>query len=147
MSLKSIAATLAAASIAMFGATFPVLAQDAASEFSLELNNAADTTAGGCRLTYVASNRTGTALSKTSYEVAVFDGDGVVTRILVLEFGALSEGKTKVVQFDLADQPCANISRIVVNNISECTAADGSASDLCLSNLVTGSRATIQFGL
>ena len=125
----------------------PAVAQDSP-EFSLELNNAADTGAGGCRLTYVASNRTGVELAQTAYEVAVFNGEGVVSRILVLEFGALTVGKTKVVQFDLSDQTCADISRIVVNDVSECTLVDGSGSgDFCLSGLVTASRSTIQFGI
>lgn len=124
----------------------PVAAQDAA-EFSLELNNAAETTAGGCRLTYVATNNTGEELGQTAYEVAVFNADGVVSRILVLEFGALTVGKTKVVQFDLSDQPCSDISRIVVNDVSACTLSDGTEGDFCLSGLVTGSRGPIQFGI
>lgn len=137
--------TLSAGLAAMAAA--PVAAQDAA-EFSLELNNAAETSAGGCRLTYVATNKTGTELAQTAYEVAVFNAAGVVSRILVLEFGALTVGKTKVVQFDLADQGCADISRIVVNDVAACTLADGSGQgDFCLSGLVTASRATIQFGI
>lgn len=125
----------------------PVAAQDAP-EFSLELNNAAETTAGGCRLTYVATNKTGQELGQTAYEVAVFDADGVVSRILVLEFGALTIDKTKVVQFDLGDQPCTGISRIVVNDVAACTLADGTGEgDFCLSGLVTASRSSIQFGI
>lgn len=125
----------------------PVLAQDTP-EFSLELNNAAETTAGGCRLTYVATNKTGTELGQTAYEVAVFNAEGVVSRILVLEFGALTVDKTKVVQFDLSDQPCTAISRIVVNDVAACTLADGTGEgDFCLSGLVTASRSSIQFGI
>ena len=135
-----------AAVAALTFSTLPLAAQDAA-EFSLELNNAAETTAGGCRLTYVATNGTGQELGQTAYEVAVFDADGVVSRILVLEFGALTQGKTKVVQFDLSDQPCGNISRIVVNDVSACTLADGTEGDFCLTGLVTGSRGPIQFGI
>lgn len=122
-------------------------AQDGA-EFALELNNAADTTDGNCRLTFVASNRLGTALADVAYEVAVFDANGIVSRILVLELGALSEGKTKVLQFDLAGQPCANTSRMIVNAVAACTQEDGTVSaDLCLSGLAAASRGAIQFGI
>lgn len=125
----------------------PAVAQDAP-EFSLELNNAAETTAGGCRLTYVATNGTGQELGQTAYEVAVFNAAGVVSRILVLEFGALTADKTKVVQFDLSDQPCSDISRIIINDVAACTLADGSGEgDFCLSGLVTASRSSIQFGI
>lgn len=127
----------------------PAVAQDATEpRFSLELNAAAETEGGSCRLTYVASNQTGMALDRTAFEVAVFDSDGVVNRLLVLEFGALVEGKTKVLQFDLAETPCASISRIVVNNLTGCTAsADGAESDVCMSALAATSRTAIQFGI
>lgn len=144
--LHKIQSAACIAGLAALNAT-PILAQDTP-EFTLELNNAAETTAGGCRLTYVATNGTGQELGQTAYEVAVFDADGVVSRILVLEFGALTIDKTKVVQFDLGDQPCTAISRIVVNDVAACTLADGSGEgDFCLSGLVTASRSSIQFGI
>lgn len=116
-------------------------------EFLLELNNAQDTDTGGCRLTYVATNGSPDALSETAFEFAVFDAEGVVSRILVLEFGALIAGKTKILQFDLPDGGCENLSRIVVNNVAACTLADGSdAGALCSEGLTTRSRTAIQFG-
>lgn len=125
----------------------PVLAQNEAADFFLELNSAADTAAGDCRLTYVATNRTEVGLDQAAYEVAVFDGNGIVSRILVLAFGALPQGKTRVVQFDIAGQSCENTSRIVVNDVADCVpTADGSAS-VCLDALSTATRAPIQFGL
>lgn len=126
----------------------PAMAQDAAQQFTLELNAAAETEAGSCRLTYVASNQTNSALDRTAYEVAVFDDQGVVTRLLVLEFGALIEGKTKILQFDLAGTACSSISRIVVNDVAACTAA-GSGEELpvCMSGLAASSRTAIQFGI
>ena len=125
----------------------PVFAQNTATDFFLELNSAAETETGDCRLTYVATNRTGTDLSQASYEVAVFNGDGIVSRILVLAFGALPEGKTRVVQFDIAGQSCTDTSRIVVNDVAACTLTDGGTGDFCLSALTTSTRAAIQFGL
>lgn len=138
--------------VAALAATFALACSPAAAQdqptFQLELNAAAETTAGSCRLTYVASNQSDVALDRTAYEVAVFDAAGTVTRLLVLEFGALVAGKTKILQFDLADTPCASISRIVVNDVAACTqAGDGAASDVCMSGLVASSRTAIQFGI
>jgi len=145
--MKRLAQTTAMAAALMLATATTSSAQDGA-EFALELNNAADTTNGDCRLTFVASNRLGTALSDVAYEVAVFDANGIVSRILVLELGALSEGKTKVLQFDLAGQPCANTSRMIVNAVAACTQDDGTvAADLCLSGLAAASRGAIQFGI
>jgi len=144
MRLNRLCSFLAATCVAATSIT-PVLAQNETSDFFLELNSASDTATGDCRLTYVATNRTGTSLSEASYEVAVFDANGIVTRILVLAFGALPEGKTRVVQFDIAGQSCADTSRIIVNAVAACgTAGDA---NICLDALTTASRAPIQFGL
>jgi hypothetical protein len=110
----------------------------------LELNTAQDIN-NGCRLTYVATNATPAGLEKVSYEVAVFDLDGIVKRLLVLEFGWLPSGKTRVVQFDLPDQTCASISRISVNGAVECASAQGEQT-VCRDNALLSTRVrTIQF--
>lgn len=132
----------------LLATTLPLAAQEAGGNFSLELNAAAATEAGDCRLTYVVANQSDQALARTAYELGVFDAQGVVQRLLVLEFGELVAGKTKILQFDLAGAPCDSISRIVVNDVAACTlAADQSESDLCLAGLSASSRTAIQFGL
>lgn len=131
------AATVLAAAIA-----FPAAAQE--KKLSIELNNASDTN-GGCRLTYVAMNGTGTVLDKTSYEIVVFDADQKVSQLLILEFGKLPAGKTKVVSFDLANHGCDKISRILINNASECVAGDQPV-PICLDELQTSTRTKISFG-
>lgn len=119
-------------------------AQAETGTIELELNTAADVE-GGCRLTYVATNATPVELDKTAYEVAVFDTGGIVKQLLVLDFGFLPSGKTRVVQFDLPGQNCTTISRISVNDPVECTAASG-PSDICRDNQLLSSRVpSIQF--
>ncbi len=122
-------------------------AQDAKPALALELNSTGDTADGGCRLTYVANNGMTAPLEKTSFQMAVFDGTGSVTRLIVLDFGALAVGKTKVVQFDIPSQTCTQISRIVVNDVAQCTTTGGAAVPDCLTTLATASRTAIQFGL
>jgi len=129
----------------LLAATMAVPAFAQTGNFSLELNGARDVD-DGCRLTYVATNNTGEGLERASYEVAVFDQDGVVSRLLILEFGTLQADKTKVVQFDLAEMACSDISRLLVNSVSECVGS-GAEQPNCMEGLVTSSRAEIQFGL
>lgn len=131
----------------MMMAASPAFAQDAAPALALELNGAADTPEGACRLTYVANNGLAAPLEQTSFQMAVFDTAGAVTRLIVLDFGALTVGKTKVVQFDIPGQTCAQISRIVVNDVAQCTTTGGTPVDGCLTALATASRSSIQFGL
>lgn len=117
-------------------------------KISLELNNASSTTDAGCQLTFVITNQSETDLSQIAYQVGVFDAQGIVRRILVMEFGVLTSGKTKIALFNLADQKCSDISRIIVNDVAQCTLAENSeAADFCLSGLSTKSRAEIDFGL
>ncbi len=143
MSLRLFAALIATAFTVS-----PLAAQDAAApSLALELNTAADTAEGACRLTYVASNGLAAPLEMTSFQMAVFDADGAVTRLIVLDFGALPLGKTKVVQFDIPGQTCAQISRIIVNDVAQCTTTGDAAVEGCLTSLSTASRSTIQFGL
>ena len=114
--------------------------------FELELNTAADV-GDVCRLTFVATNTTGIELTETSYEVAAFNAEQVVSALLVLEFGALPLNKTRVVQFDLPQTKCASLSRILVNRQDACRSADGEH-DICLKSLSASSRIpAIPFGL
>ena len=113
--------------------------------FSIELNDAVEV-GGGCRLIYVATNNTGVALQKASYDVFTFKADGKVGQSLVFQFGTFPAGKTKVVQFDLAGQPCGSISRLLINDTTECQ-VDGNSSTLCLDALKTTTLTPIAFGL
>ena len=131
------------ASALALSATGSGLAQEKA--ISIELNDAsnADT---ACRLVFVAINNSGVLLEKTSYDFVTFDTAGKVGRSITFHFGRLPVGKTKVVQFDLPGQACESISRLLVNDIAECT-VDGKASDICIDALTTSTRAKIEFGL
>lgn len=135
----TLAAAVTAAALFTGGA---LMAQSG--NIELELNTAADVN-GGCRLTYVATNSSPVSLEKISYEVAVYDLDGFVKPLLVLEFGWLPSGKTRVVQFDLPEMACGSISRILVNGPVECASKEGEQT-ICRDNQILSSRVrTIQF--
>lgn len=142
--LSMVGAGITAASLTLSSAAF---AQDSDPQLLLELNNAAPIDGGGCRLTYVVTNGSDTALSDATYRVGVFDAGGVVSAILALGFGALPSGKTRLALFDLAGQACTDISRLVVDSADSCLLEDGSDSDFCMTGLSTSSRTDIQFGV
>lgn len=114
----------------------------------LELNSAVATETGGCRLTVVTTNQMQQAISRAAWQVAIFDSAGVVQSLPVLDFGGLMGGKTKVAMFELQDRACTDIGRIVINDVAECRAEDGTdLRNACLSGLATQSRTDIDFGL
>jgi hypothetical protein len=118
-------------------AAFPAIAQDAPTgSFNVELNKVAELEGGACRLTYVVENGTETDLQSTTYEMAIFNAAGSVSNMLLMEFGGIAAGKTRVIQFDVANQSCADVSRILVNNQVDCATADGT-STMCVDRLAT----------
>ncbi len=148
MSGKRVIQAIAAASLLLGFGWHGAAAQTGTEQaFTLELNAATEANVGSCRLTYVAENDSDIPLERTEYEVAIFDDKGVVSRILVLKFGALVEGKTKILQFDLSGTSCDSISRIVVNDSAACLTRDGGESDFCMSGIKPSSRTPIDFGI
>lgn len=134
-----------AVTVGALAAALAPAAQAQEQSLSIELNDAA-ALEGACRLVFVAVNKTGVVLDKTSYDVITFDATGKVGQSLAFQFGKLPVGKTKVVKFDLAGQSCDTISRLLVNDASECQ-VDGKASEVCLDALTTSTRTKIEFGL
>lgn len=110
---------------------------------AIELNKASDAN-GNCRLVFVAKNDTGQPLDQTAYEVVIFDGEGGVLDFLVLQFGRYPSGKTRVVRFDVENQQCEGISRLLVNDIDVCVSG-GQATNVCVEKLTTTSRNDIKF--
>lgn len=114
--------------------------------FGLELNSVQDVD-NACRVTFVATNNTGVGLTEAAYEVVIWDGAGNIPLdgFLVFGFGRMPVGKTKVVQFDLPNRPCTNVSRILINDLAACTSLAGEH-EFCLTGLIANSRSTVHFG-
>jgi len=125
--------------------TSPVVAQEAKPSLLLELNGAQPSDKG-CRLTFVVVNNLGSELSRAAFEVALFNDQGVVDRLTVLDFKELPAGKTKVTRFELAGTDCAKVSRVLVNSATECQ-GQGIEPTACMRQLTTASKASIAFGV
>lgn len=138
-----IANILAAAFIA---AASPVSAQEAAVPALLLELNATQPSDKGCRLTFVVTNNLGAELTKSAFEIALFNDAGVVDRLTVLDFNELPAGKTKVARFDLAGADCGKISRVLVNHATECSGT-GIDPKACLSQLKPTTKSNILFGM
>lgn len=124
----------------------PARAQTAAPERHVSLDlNALQPSQGGCRLTFVVANGLDTPIDRAAFEMALFDKAGVVDRLTVLDFKALTAGKTKVSRFDLKGADCANVGRVLINEATDCSGA-GTPPDACLASLKTKSTSGVAFG-
>lgn len=125
----------------------PAMAQTPAvpGEFDIELN-ALTISDAGCRVTFLATNRLGTELTRAGLEIALFGADGGIDRLVSLEFKAMPEGKARVLQFDIAGLTCENISRVLINDVTACE-GEGLEPKTCLAALKPTTRLTTGFGL
>lgn len=112
---------------------------------TLELNSIETQDNQSCRMTFVAHNALDAGLDAAGFEVVLFDGNGLVNRMTVFDFGALTSGKTLVKRFDVPETDCASLSRILVNGVVRC---EGSGIDAgqCSSALQTRNKTEITFG-
>ncbi|OEO30088.1 hypothetical protein VW23_023040 [Devosia insulae DS-56] len=126
----------------------PTLAQDAPPPPSLALElNALTPSETGCRVTFLATNTLGTELTRSAFEIALFGAGGGIERLVSLDFKAMPEGKTRVLQFDIGELGCDKVSRVLINDVVAC---EGTGLDpkVCLAGLSTVSRLDgVEFGI
>ena len=122
----------------------PAMAQESPS-LLVELN-ALQPSERGCRFTFVVTNRLGGELKSAAFELVLFDKAGMVSRITVVDFKELPEGKTKVRQFDFSGIDCGNLGRILVNDATECSGT-GVEPKACIRYLKTETRSETVFGV
>lgn len=126
-------------------AVAPALAEDPAPALHLELN-AVQPSDKGCRLTFVVNNQLGADLERVAFELALFNEAGAVDRLTVLAFKEMPAGKTKVSRFDIAGADCTKLSRVLINEATECVGA-GVEPASCMRRLDTTTKTGIAFGL
>lgn len=129
----------------MFAVAGAAQAQDLSGKISLELNQLQPIEGGGCRMSIIATNGLERPMDQLTLEMVAFDKDGLVDQFLALKFSRISAGKTKILQFALAGKACDGISRLHVNNVTNCVPP--SITDVyCPDLLDLSNRTPIQFG-
>ncbi|EJN02434.1 hypothetical protein [Phyllobacterium sp. YR531] len=137
---------IAATALLVLAATGIAPAQENAAKSTLTLElNALQPSEKGCRLTFVVTNNLEAALDKVGFEIALFNQAQVVDRITVLDFKELPQGKTKVRRFDLGELDCTKVTRVLVNDSTEC-AGTGIDPKACIRQLNPTTKSGIQFG-
>lgn len=122
-------------------AAAPALAQQEKA-ISIQLNTA-ETVGDACRLTFVIRNGIDQPVEALGLDLVMFDKSEGVSGYAVIDLGGLPAGKTRVRQYDVAKGDCADISRVLLNEVRACE-INGAASDGCLSLLDITSRAQIE---
>ncbi len=122
-------------------------AQDAAPVENLSLQlNALQQAENSCRVSFVAFNGLEATLERAAFEIALFDRSGAIDQLVTLDFKQLPGGKTKVLQFELPSLDCADIGRVLINDVSACE-GEGVAPKACLEQLETTTTLDVMFGI
>lgn len=123
----------------------PAQAQTAAPVLAIELN-ALQASETGCRITFVVTNNLGSTLDLATTEIALFNTGGAIERIIKLDFKALIDGKSKVLQFNIPDLKCESVGRLLLNDITACQ-GDALEPAACLTQLKTTAIPDVAFGV
>lgn len=135
-------AGLLGAALALLGLS--ALAAPAAAEgLKIELNKLEDN-AGSCLASLLVQNGLGHTLDRFSLDLYVFDTDGVIARQVLLDMAPLRDDKMTVARFNLIARSCADVGRILVNDVPSCR-SEGTGADLdCLDDLAVSSRGKVE---
>lgn len=118
------------------------LSAQQAPSVSLELN-ALSPSEGACLVSFVAKNTLSHDIESAIYEAVLFDKDGAVNRLTLLDFGNLPAERPRVRQFGLNALACDQLGQILINGAQTCTVG-AEPSDLCADTLVTTSRTDVE---
>lgn len=121
---------------------FGAASQEPMTGLALELN-AAQTGTNGCLLTFVVTNGFGADLNQVVLETVLFDVDGQVAQLTLFDFGAIPVARPRVRQFEVAEQSCENLGRVLINGANACS-GDGLADTACIDGLSLQSRTDIE---
>jgi hypothetical protein len=98
---------------------------------------------GACRLVFVAENATDTDLTALVLEAVLFDTEGRVAALTLLDFRDLPAGRTRVRPFDMPGLDCGALERLLINDVATCDWAAGEERD-CAAALALRSRVDVE---
>ena len=117
----------------------PLLAAEG--QLKIELNKLEDTDKG-CRSLFVFDNETGHELDRFRVDLILFDQKGIYAKQLLVDMAPLYQDKKVLTSFLLADEPCASIGSILVNDLPWCEDGSGAKID-CVPLLKVESRTDV----
>lgn len=109
----------------------------------IELNKI-EQTDKGCRFYWLVNNQSGLDLKALDLTFYWFQSDGVIGGDLKFAFAPAASKSLKVKKYMLADKTCSNFASLLLNEINQCTAADGPVAE-CAKQLSYASRTTVEF--
>ena len=88
-------------------------------QLAVELNNMTGVKSA-CRVTFMVGNKLGVSIEDLAFELVLFGKDQRVLSLMRVNAGRMPIGKSRVKQFDLKAVKCADVSHILLNDVTRC---------------------------
>jgi hypothetical protein len=95
---------------------------------------------GACQMVLVAQNL-GPDLTQLVLEAVLFDPEGAVSAITLLDLQDLPGGRTRVRPFEIDGLECSTLARVLINGVATCTPAEAPG---CATGPVMTSRLAVE---
>ncbi|MBK0327142.1 hypothetical protein I5535_07530 [Rhodobacteraceae bacterium F11138] len=118
----------------------PATARAETGGLTVELNKFEEIDGGGCRAFFLFRNQTDTSFEGFQMSLAILDGNGVIDRLLSIDAAPLPVARTTLKLFEIPDTSCANISEILLHELTSCKPQNEDEMD-CFPILDLNSRA------
>jgi hypothetical protein len=131
LALSPLAAATAGANPAEAPATVTpaAVSQPAGAPLRVELNKL-ETVAETCKAMLIVENGKGGPIRSLRLDLYAFDPDGIVQKRSMVELGPVPARKTALRQFEIAPTPCAQVGRVLLNDVAACDGKEISGQDL-----------------
>jgi len=109
--------------------TRAAVTQGAGAPLRIELNKL-ETAGEACKAILIVENGKGGAIKSLRLDLNAFDPDGVVQKRSMVELGPVPARKTALRQFEISPTPCAQVGRVLLNDVAACEGQDGAGHSL-----------------
>ncbi len=122
-------AAIAAASLMAALALTPAAVQAETGRLKIEINKFEEIEGGGCRAFFLFQNGTATSFEGFEMSLAIFDGQGVIDRLLSIDAAPLPVARTTLKLFEIPGIACGNISQVLMHDVPVCKPQNGENTD------------------
>lgn len=99
------------------------VSQPAAPPLRVELNKL-ETAGETCKAVLIVENGKGGPIRSLRLDLYAFDPDGIVQKRSMVELGPVPARKTALRQFEISPTPCAQVGRVLLNDVAACEGQD-----------------------
>jgi len=124
--------------------TVPVASARADGTVDVELN-ALKPADGACQMAFVVRNGLDAGIASLGMELVVFDGAGVMERVVRINASDVPAGSMRFKMFAIPGLDCAKVGSVLLNEITSCEGGASLATKVCAEAVRATHKTAIKF--